>query len=693
MVEEPVDHRDILKGIEALLGKDGELRSREGVPKFFSMMKASTKMVSKSMFLNILLQTKSHDVLNRFIRVGGYRLLNSWLTYPETTNNSPLLQLILLTLQKLPLKVDHLKQNNTARLVKQLSKTAETEDMRKLAAQLVDGWMATIYSRSVACSGNAPAEKRKKKEETKVLVWDVKEKNGKDEKKKEKPKEHTPIKPPVLKRPCLDPLDAPPLEKKHKPLNTPTNSAKEIKGQIIPAQRNLEGRSLTFDWFPAAMECTGFLDSLNSAPVSGIKIKKKKTVHWAEEQQLNIYFYFDLDETEKVNVNKIKDFGKAAKRELMMDTQTFKMAHHHSHYTMEEHIPWVPPRPLTLAECLVTPGINSTEKLTQRNQEMGILQEIFLSKESVPDSPHEPDPEPYEPMPPRLIPLDEDLSMPDEGYVEPMGPSSLPGEALLHAGGSKLPPVLANLMENLNNKCSSPQDASSAPNSAVPAVNAQELLSSLMEHGASGDQSTEDLIKQPDFSDKIKQLLGSLQQNQNQNPGGPPLGKHMSCLCPGMNPINNMHMEMPMNGGYPPNNTAPGCPRFNHLPPPYWFPFPAGGGPCIMGPPQGQVWKDNSNGQYLGDDLMRRRGGPHRVGHFHRGGQGRRGIALGFRGHGQVGHRRGHNNMNDKSNRPMCHHFMVKGNCRYESKCAFYHPGVNGPPLHPNFIFNNQHGH
>lgn len=30
---------------------------------------------------------------------------------------------------------------------------------------------------------------------------------------------------------------------------------------------------------------------------------------------------------------------------------------------------------------------------------------VFLF--SVPDSPHEPDPEPYEPMPPRLIPLDE----------------------------------------------------------------------------------------------------------------------------------------------------------------------------------------------------------------------------------------------------------------------------------------------
>lgn len=35
----------------------------------------------------------------------------------------------------------------------------------------------------------------------------------------------------------------------------------------------------------------------------------------------------------------------------------------------------------------------------------------------------------------------------------------------------------------------------------------------------------------------------------------------------------------------------------------------------------------------------------------------------------------------DMSNRPVCRHFMMKGNCRYENNCAFYHPGVNGPPL------------
>ncbi|KAK9526395.1 hypothetical protein VZT92_015096 [Zoarces viviparus] len=810
MAGEPVDPREILKGVEALLGKDGELRSLEGVPKVFSLMKASTKMVSRCMYLSILLQTKSHDVLNRFIRVGGYRMLNSWLTYSKTTNNSPLLQLILLTLQKLPLKVDHLKQNNTAKLVKQLSKSADTEELRKLASVLVEGWMATIRSQSVSSSGSSPADKKKKKEEGKVPVRDVKEKSADEEKKKEKPKAHAPshakirsiglemdtpsvapakktptapqlgdkynIKPPVLKRPSSGPLDMPPLEKKYKPLNTPSNSAKEIKVKIIPAQ---------------PMECTGFLDALNSAPVPGIKIKKKKasactppntkavsptsnkgspfdskpsayssspakpsspetaasitpaddnleperpgtpvpseeaevsdngekpnalaeprgeeesltkkgkkkkTVHWAEEEQLKHYFYFDLDETERVNVNKIKDFGEAAKRELMMDRQTFEMARRSSHDTMEERVPWTPARPLTLTGSLVIPGANSTEKLTQRDREMGILQEIFLSKESVPDSPHEPDPEPYEPMPPRLIPLDEDSTSMEDGYVEPMDTTSQQGSAMAQTESSKLPPVLANLMGNLSNSSRSPQATPTVTNPVPPTVNVQELLSSIM--GASGNQSTEDLIKQPNFSDKIKQLLGSLQQTQNQG-GPPPVNPGLLGHGPGMNNMNNMnmHMQMPMNGGYPPNN-PPGGPRFSHPPPPHNHgpPFNSGGGPRMMGPPPGQGRGDNGN--YWGDDSMR--GGPHRGGHFHRGGRARGGGGgggggggePGFRGRGRGGPRGGHNNMNDMSKRPVCRHFMMKGSCRYESNCAFYHPGVNGPMLPPNHPANNQH--
>lgn len=64
-----------------------------------------------------------------------------------------------------------------------------------------------------------------------------------------------------------------------------------------------------------------------------------------------------------------------------MDRQTFEKARRISHDTMEERVSWVPPQPLMPSGCLVIPGANSTEKHTQKDREMGILQEIFLSKE------------------------------------------------------------------------------------------------------------------------------------------------------------------------------------------------------------------------------------------------------------------------------------------------------------------------
>lgn len=35
----------------------------------------------------------------------------------------------------------------------------------------------------------------------------------------------------------------------------------------------------------------------------------------------------------------------------------------------------------------------------------------------------------------------------------------------------------------------------------------------------------------------------------------------------------------------------------------------------------------------------------------------------------------------DMSKKPICRHFAQKGGCRYGNTCAFYHPGMNGPPL------------
>ncbi|XP_061875676.1 LOW QUALITY PROTEIN: serine/threonine-protein phosphatase 1 regulatory subunit 10 [Colius striatus] len=615
----PIDPKELLKGLDCFLGRDGEVKTMEGISKIFNLMKDSQKMVSRCIYLNILLQTRAPDILAKFIRIGGYKLLNTWLTSSKASNNVPFLQQLLLTLQHLPLTVDHLKQNNTAKLVKQLSKSSDDEELRRLASILVSDWMGVIRSQSSAQPAERDRKRRREEPKAKPPPGPEKPPEAKappgpeepPEKKREKPKSlrttapshakfrstglelETPslapikktssaapgdkynLKPVPIKRQSVSlPGDTPVAEKKYKPLNTAPNANKEIKVKIIP---------------PQPMEGLGFLDALNSAPVPGIKIKKKKkllsptatkpspfegkaapepgcpkasspepaaaseppeserpgtpvppvevlepsdacaseegrggeqppeagrrgrkkkTVSWPEESRLRQFFYFELDETERVNVNKIKDFGEAAKRELLMDRVAFETARRLSHDTMEEKVPWSCPRPLELPPPLVLPGSGSHERFTQAEREKGILQELFLSKESVPDSPHEPDPESYEPLPPKLIPLDEECSGEELPYPEGLEP----GAAAAPEAGAKLPPVLANLMGSVG-AGKGPPGAGPAP---APPINMQDILSSIM--GGPSGHKAEELLKQPDYSEKIKHLLGNLQGQAGPQP-------------------------------------------------------------------------------------------------------------------------------------------------------------------------------
>ncbi len=68
----------------------------------------------------------------------------------------------------------------------------------------------------------------------------------------------------------------------------------------------------------------------------------------------------------------------------------------------------------------------------------------------------------------------------EENYMEPADAAASGGSSGSNEG-SKLPPVLANLMGSLGNSGRSPQaQGNTPPASNNPAVNVQELLSSIM---------------------------------------------------------------------------------------------------------------------------------------------------------------------------------------------------------------------
>uniref|UniRef100_A0A8C3UA79 Serine/threonine-protein phosphatase 1 regulatory subunit 10 n=1 Tax=Catharus ustulatus TaxID=91951 RepID=A0A8C3UA79_CATUS len=811
----PIDPKELLKGLDCFLGRDGEVKTMEGISKIFRTLRDGEPLH----YLNILLQTLPFPP--RFIRLGGYKLLNTWLTGSKASNNVPFLQQLLLTLQHLPLTVEHLKQNNTAKLVKQLSKSSDDEELRRLASILVSDWMGVIRSQSSSQPAGLELE-------TPSLA-PVKKTNAASSDKYS-------LKPVPVKR--QSPRGGSSGREEIQTLNTAPNAAKEIKVKIIPP----------------TMEGLGFLDALNSAPVPGIKIKKKKkvlsptaakpspfegkppaepsaakpsspepaaaepmdterpgtpvpaievpepmdtgssdtggdpkssdvppeggpaprrprkkkSVSWPEEGRLREYFYFELDETERVNVNKIKDFGEAAKREMLKDRHAFETARRLSHDSMEEKVPWAYPKALELPAPLVIPGSGSRERFTQAERVKGILQEIFLSKES----PHEPDPESYEPLPPKLIPLDEDCSGEDGAYPEGLDPGNSAASPEPGAG-AKLPPVLANLMGSVGAGKGPPGPPQNAP------INMQEILSSIM--GGPSSHKAEELLKQPDYSDKIKHLLGNLQA---QPPGGPGGGEgHMGTLWGHLgDTLGTMPPRGPprwgggggMRGGGGGGGGGPPPPPFHRPPPrggrggaepppPPPYRCRGGGGRSGGPPPNGGGGGGGSRGgppPPPGGHGEHGRDHPPPRGHGggHGGGKlGGGGLALGGPGPGwegpvgapsppplprlscldggegagnppsptsppthaalgaprAVGEGPGlaqtpHGALRwgrglfwgrfgaggrrltrpppllsppDMSSRAVCRHFMLKGSCRYENNCAFYHPGVNGPPL------------
>lgn len=159
----------------------------------------------------------------------------------------------------------------------------------------------------------------------------------------------------------------------------------------------------------------------------------KRTIRWKTEEHLTEIRYFELDETERVNVS--KPFSEQQLMERCEERSAFMLGRKFRSddiTTMAEQTLW---RPLIIVDNVphIDYGSKSREAQIQAEREKTVLQELYLSRTSLIDSPHEPDTEHYDFIEPAIIPLDDLTGNPDAinnfkdiAWPTPKGESAAP---------------------------------------------------------------------------------------------------------------------------------------------------------------------------------------------------------------------------------------------------------------------------
>ncbi|XP_006815996.1 serine/threonine-protein phosphatase 1 regulatory subunit 10-like [Saccoglossus kowalevskii] len=767
-----VDPLQLLKALSPLLSDDGRIKSSQEVVRLVSLMRDAKKLVSRCTYCNILKVTTDKSALDKFVEVGGWNVLNTWLVDAKDENNLAMLTEVMKILKQLPMTIDILKQNNTAKVVKQISKGDYNEQTKQLASNLVTEWMSLIKTSSTT---DKPEKKKKKKtngpkegEEKKKrsakmsvpahakfrstgLEKETKLPPVKLKKKTSTGNSDKPSVPKYLKRTGTElNKSVQPPEKKTKPTpvttsttttSTPTftssnstatttsTSTAQKKAKLIPARPKP---------IHIIHESGGFMDALNAPaapirkktnkvkpgnkaatptspnapkvighPLSGavknsytednaaeeqrpgtptpddevkdeppkisfygasqnedtstnekmtdanqtegilsMKSKKKKSVSWVDDlkvRDLVQVCYFELDETERVNVNSVRDFRDAAHMEMIREKETMESAKRGmqsraaAEKVQTDFMPWKI-FVIDLITSLARPGSCSTEKDAQREREKNVLQSLFFDKASLPDSPHEPDPEQIDPTEAnpkevKIIPLEDESNMDSStplSYTHEMSkdsppkvnesptlhhpdPQQLSPHPGIQQNSGSLPPALATLMKQAKGPGNTPPPASTVaasnqPTSPTTTVkNVQNLLSSIMGNPTNGQQgyASQQTGEDVDMTKKLKQILEpfknqlpssnmgdqqqiNVQQQQQQQhqqqqqqqqlpPGMPPPGM-MEGMDPMQFPPPGPPMPMPGAPMMGPGGPMP-MPPSGHMMPP--------GGPMPMPPREG----------------------------------------------------------------------------------------------------------
>lgn len=137
----------------------------------------------------------------------------------------------------------------------------------------------------------------------------------------------------------------------------------------------------------------------------------KKKLTWRPQETLEEVRFFELDETERVNVTKtfvdMKQMERVSEREAFLISRKQE-----TEDIMVEQMTWQP-----LIEVEDVPeqptGTNSKERVIQTEREKTCLKTIYFNRAMIPDSPSEPDVIAYQNVEPQTIPLFDVTGNPD----------------------------------------------------------------------------------------------------------------------------------------------------------------------------------------------------------------------------------------------------------------------------------------
>ncbi|XP_052789006.1 serine/threonine-protein phosphatase 1 regulatory subunit 10-like [Mya arenaria] len=463
------------------------------------------------------------------------------------------------------------------------------------------------------------------------------------------------------------------------------------------------------------------------------KVKKnKKKVSWKPEHEIKEVFLFELDEDERVNVNRAKDFNSAKKAEMIQDRRAVESVRRMANDHMIEQITWYR-APVVLGRKELEYGKESKERSVQRQREAGVLQALFFSRNMLPDTPKEPEMEqPEEHEEPKVIPL-EDVSGGEQLlYNYETNPKPVVGSKKSSNSSQpqkQAPPLLPNPegQGGPGMPPDMPPNSSAGfmpPNMALPSMgpsmpggqpggpmgpmgpgpiqdNQQAMQGGIPggpppPNGPGGFNVPANLNLPPDLSAILSQI-----QSQPSGPGTDPVMAQVqqilnNIMCGGSEQsyeqLQQIQQIMSQQMGIPPEMLMqmlpPGMPPPMGMPPPGPMgmrgppPMMGNGPPGFMGPrqmgpgppnrfgpgPQGSWGGPNMGGGNFGNPNQ----GP---GNFRMRGSWQPGLRGGKRGGGPNPNRR-----DDRYRKKACVHFQKNGYCRMGDDCDFLHPGVHKQP-------------